>query len=114
MVTQAPAIIWMACIRKANDLALVSRMSAATLIMRRNATIDEKRGETTHDTTIMISWFQLMREAWWVAATPAPIYAPTTVCVPEIGMPKTVERRMKLAEQMRIANIMRCVWKKSI
>lgn len=55
MVMQAPAIIWMACIRKANDLVFVSRMSAATLIIRMNATIDENRGDTTHDTIIIIS-----------------------------------------------------------
>ena len=55
---------------------------------------DASTGEINHEATVIPSFFQLTSAAVR-PEMPAPTKAPITVCVHEMGMPNSVEKRMK-------------------
>lgn len=66
-----------------------------TARMSRQVIMIASRGATTHPIQMIPSWPQSMVSAPR-PAIPQPISAPITVCVPEIGIPKTEEAMMKM------------------
>jgi hypothetical protein len=66
------------------------RVVIATRIIRQKHKNEDRIGDTNQLNTIRRSWLQLM-SCEPRPASPAPIKAPTTVCVPEIGTPKKDE-----------------------
>ena len=74
-----------------------SNVSAHTAMKNRPHRMIERIGAMNQLATIMPSLPQLMLLEP-TAARPEPISAPTTVCVPEIGIPKTEEAIMKINE----------------
>ena len=66
------------------------RVVIATRIIRQKHKNEDRTGDTNQLNTIRLSWPQSMY-CEPRPASPAPIKAPTTVCVPEIGTPKKDE-----------------------
>ena len=64
----------------------------------------DRAGDINHDAMILTSLAQL-RLSVPVSAIPAPSSAPTTVCVPEIGIPEKEEVMMKMNEARQTLNI---------
>lgn len=87
--------------------ALVFIKNEPTQAIRPKEIIAAKSGLINQERTILPSWDQLTPVKLDVATMPAPRYAPMTVCVPEMGMPKNDEHIMKAKEAKTIENIMR-------
>lgn len=69
-----------------SDMPIPFRVKEATITISIKQSAEESTGETNQLITILCNWCQLIALAPR-AATPAPINPPTTVCVPEIGIP---------------------------
>ena len=67
--------------------------------------MSEKVGETNQERRIYQSFFQPMSSVVFEPTRPAPINAPTTVCVPDIGMPVNEAVIMKVNETKHTVNI---------
>lgn len=80
------------------------RVVVATIIIRQKHMNEDSTGDTNQLRTIRRSWLQLMSYDPR-PARPAPIRAPTTVCVPEIGTPKNDELRMNRNDAIPIESI---------
>ena len=76
----------------------------ATRIIRQKHKKEDSTGDTNQLSTIRRSWLQLMA-CDPSPAKPAPIRAPTTVCVPDIGTPKKDELRMNRNEAIPTESI---------
>ena len=87
-----------------NGIPAPFNVNTATSIISRQQRDAERTGETNQLITILCSYFQsIFYEP--KAARPAPINPPTTVCVPEIGIPKKEEQKIKRKEPMLTASI---------
>ena len=79
-------------------------VKTATNIISRKQRDADRTGETNQLITILCNYFQsILCDP--KAATPAPINPPTTVCVPEIGIPKKEELKIKRKEPILTASI---------
>ena len=81
-----------------------SSVNEHTAMKKRPQRMIDSIGATTQLAHMMPSLGQLMLSDPTVAR-PDPIKAPTTVCVPEIGMPKTEDDMMKRNEEMEEPSI---------
>lgn len=68
------------------------------------ASIDEIMGDMNHEATVHSNFVQFIDEAA-SPASPAPIRAPITVCVPLIGIPKIDETKMNENEERHVPSI---------
>jgi hypothetical protein len=80
------------------------RVMTATIIIKQKHMNEDSTGETNQLSTIRRSWLQLM-SCEPRPASPAPIKAPTTVCVPEIGTPKKDDVRINRNEAIPTESI---------
>ena len=68
------------------------------------ANTDDKTGDMNQEATVIPNLVQLIDEAA-KPASPAPIKAPITVCVPLIGIPNNEENRTKLNAARHVPSI---------
>ena len=80
------------------------KVKTATSIISRQQIDADRTGERNQLITILSSYFQPIA-CEPNAAMPAPINPPTTVCVPEIGIPKKEELMIKRKEPMLTASM---------
>jgi hypothetical protein len=80
------------------------KVKTATNIISKQQRDADRTGETNQLITILLSYFQLILYEP-KAAKPAPINLPNTVCVPEIGIPKKEEQKIKRKDPMLTASI---------
>ena len=80
-------------------------MNADTNVIKKQDNIREKVGEKNQERRIYQSFFQPMSSVVLEPTSPAPINAPTTVCVPDIGIPVNEAAIMKVNETKHTVNI---------
>ena len=71
---------------------------------KRAAIKADRAGEKNHEATVQSNLFQF-KFSTGNAASPVPINAPITVCVPLMGMPNIEAPNMKLALEMLTLNM---------
>jgi hypothetical protein len=76
-----------------------------TVVINKHDKIIENVGEKNHDKRINQSFFHPMSSIVFEPTKPAPIKAPTTVCVPEIGIPVNEAVIMKIKDTRHTENI---------
>ena len=79
-------------------------VSPVTITILMSESMAATAGATNQLTTITESFCQLI-SSLPSAAMPEPMSAPTTVCVPEMGIPKPEDRMMKRNEDMLVPSI---------
>ncbi len=102
---QTPAIIYILKILNLQLNRLVFIVKAETSDIKKQDNISEKVGEKNQERRIYQSFFQPMSSVVFQPTRPAPIIAPTTVCVPDIGMPVNEAAIMKVNETKHTVNI---------
>lgn len=82
------------------------KVKPETISIKQHESRHDMIGDATHDAKMIPSSGQLRAPAL-PPTTPAASIAPTTVCVPEIGIPDAEENIMKQKEDKHTANIIR-------
>lgn len=85
---------------------LVFIVKPETHTISKNEIRHDKIGDAIQDIRMIPIYFQLSASIL-LATVPAPSIAPTTVCVPEMGMPEADENMIKQNEARQTANIIR-------
>ena len=80
-------------------------VKAETRTIRQQDRTSENTGEKNQEIRICQSLFQPMSSVVFEPISPAPINAPTTVCVPDIGMPVNEAAIIKVNETKHTVNI---------
>lgn len=86
------------------DIPAPFNVNIATDIISMQQIDADRTGDTNQLITILCNYFHAI-PCEPKAASPAPINPPTTVCVPEIGIPKKEEQKIKRKEPMLTASI---------
>jgi len=85
-------------------------VKAETILIRKQDKISENVGEKNQERRIYQSFFQPMSSVVFEPTSPAPINAPTTVCVPEMGIPVNEAAIIKVNETKHTVNIILYSW----
>ncbi len=80
-------------------------VKADTSTIRQQDSTSENTGEKNQEIRICQSLSQPMSSVVFEPISPAPINAPTTVCVPDIGMPVNEAAIIKVNETKHTVNI---------
>ena len=89
---------------------LPSRVKKQTIINKLAAKPPLTTGESTQLIAVWPTFHQLRSSYYWLPASPAPIKAPTSLWVVDIGIPKSEAAKIKMKDATLVPNIIRsCV-----